>query len=68
MSSSRQIATYAVEKTSKDKCVSCLCISWKVLQCVFTHFTLVASVIAYCILGAFTFEHLEQANEIKVRL
>lgn len=56
------------EKPPKNRCVQLLCVGWKVFTCVFSHVTLVTSVVAYCILGAYTFEHLEKDNEIQVRL
>lgn len=52
--------------STRGKCVSCLCFSWKIFTCVFSHVTLVTLVVAYCILGAFTFERLESENEVMV--
>lgn len=54
------------EKPPRNKCISVICVSWKVFTCIFSHVTLVTSVVAYCILGAFTFEHLEKDNEKNV--
>jgi hypothetical protein len=51
------------EKTARSRCVSILIVTWKVFACVFSHVTLVTSVVAYCVLGAFTFEKLEADNE-----
>lgn len=53
--------------TARSRCVSCLCISWKVFTCFLSHGTLIALVVSYCILGAFTFNHLESENEKIVR-
>lgn len=43
----------------RSKCMSCLCFSWKVFTCIFSHATLITLVVSYCVLGAFTFERLE---------
>uniref|UniRef100_A0A182WXK2 Potassium channel domain-containing protein n=1 Tax=Anopheles quadriannulatus TaxID=34691 RepID=A0A182WXK2_ANOQN len=51
------------EKKPRSKCMSFVCCMWKVFTCIFSHVTLVATVVAYCFLGAFTFEHLEAENE-----
>lgn len=50
----------------RSKCMSCLCFSWKVFTCIFSHATLITMVVAYCVLGAFTFERLEAENEREV--
>lgn len=52
----------------RSKCMACVCFSWKVFTCIFSHVTLVSMVIAYCVLGAFTFEHLEAKHEIEVSI
>lgn len=54
------------EKKPRSKCMSFVCCMWKVFTCIFSHVTLVATVVAYCFLGAFTFEHLEAENERNV--
>lgn len=61
---------YLVEKMPKTRgrCVSAICVSWKVFTCIFSHVLLVTTVVAYCLLGANTFEYLEKTNEIEVRL
>uniref|UniRef100_A0AAG5D1E0 Potassium channel domain-containing protein n=1 Tax=Anopheles atroparvus TaxID=41427 RepID=A0AAG5D1E0_ANOAO len=55
------------EKKQRSKCMSFVCCMWKVFTCIFSHVTLVATVVAYCFLGAFTFEHLEAENERNVK-
>lgn len=54
---------YDKPPTNRNRCTAALCVSWKVFTCVFSHVTLVTLVVSYCILGAFTFEKLESANE-----
>lgn len=54
------------EPPPRSKCISCLCVSWKVFTCVFSHVTLIALVVSYCVAGAFLFEHLEKGNEMLV--
>jgi len=56
-------ATFEKIPTARSRCTSCICVSWKVFTCIISHVTLVTLVVAYCILGAFTFEHLEAENE-----
>lgn len=51
------------EPAPRSKCISCLCVSWKVFTCLFSHVMLIALVVAYCLGGAFLFEHLESGNE-----
>ncbi|XP_055627642.1 uncharacterized protein LOC129769404 [Toxorhynchites rutilus septentrionalis] len=58
---------YENEKKQRSKCMSFVCFMWKVFTCIFSHVTLVAMVVAYCFLGAFTFEHLEAENERNVK-
>uniref|UniRef100_A0A182FLS4 Potassium channel domain-containing protein n=1 Tax=Anopheles albimanus TaxID=7167 RepID=A0A182FLS4_ANOAL len=55
------------EKKQRSKCMTFVCCMWKVFTCIFSHVTLVATVVAYCFLGAFTFEHLEAENERNVK-
>lgn len=50
----------------RNKCVSFLYMTWKIITCIFSHVTLISLVVSYCILGAFTFEHLESQNEKQV--
>lgn len=59
---------YVVERMPKTRgrCVSAICVSWKVFTCIFSHVLLVTTVVAYCLLGAKTFEYLEKKNEIEV--
>ncbi|XP_065092359.1 uncharacterized protein LOC135713175 [Ochlerotatus camptorhynchus] len=58
---------YENEKKQRSKCMSFVCFMWKLFTCIFSHVTLVAMVVAYCFLGAFTFEHLEAENERNVK-
>ncbi|XP_052563533.1 uncharacterized protein LOC120429313 [Culex pipiens pallens] len=58
---------YENEKKQRSKCMSFVCCMWKVFTCIFSHVTLVAMVVAYCFLGAVTFEHLEAENERNVK-
>ncbi|CAO1441973.1 unnamed protein product [Diamesa serratosioi] len=51
----------------RSKCMSCLCFSWKVFTCIFSHATLITLVVSYCVLGAFTFEQLEADFERTVK-
>ncbi|XP_050093309.1 uncharacterized protein LOC126576184 [Anopheles aquasalis] len=55
------------ERKQRSKCMTFVCCMWKVFTCIFSHVTLVATVVAYCFLGAFTFEHLEAENERNVK-
>ncbi|KAK6636441.1 hypothetical protein RUM43_010102 [Polyplax serrata] len=61
---------YDVEKRMEEErpnpCKTCCCFAWKLITCIFSHIILVSLVVAYCILGAFTFESLESGHEIKV--
>lgn len=54
-------------RKERGKCISCLCMSWKFFTCVFSHVMLIALVVSYCILGAYTFQKLESENELQVR-
>lgn len=56
------------EPAPRSKCISCLCFSWKVFTCVFSHITLIALVVMYCVAGASLFHYLEEDNEKAVRL
>lgn len=53
---------------TRGRCVSAICVSWKVFTCIFSHVLLVTVVVGYCMLGAKMFEYLEQTNEIEVRV
>lgn len=53
-------------RKERSKCTTVLCMSWKFFTCVFSHVMLVALVVSYCILGAYTFQRLEGENEIMV--
>lgn len=55
-----------MEELRPNRCRICLYYTWKVFTCIFSHIILVSLVVAYCILGAFTFETLEAENEVKV--
>lgn len=54
------------EKPTRGRCLSAICVSWKVFTCVLSHVLLVALVVAYCWMGAITFEHLEAGHEREV--
>ena len=41
--------------------------TWKLCSVVFSHFVMISLVVAYCILGAVTFEKLEAQHEKEVR-
>lgn len=56
----------AYEKAPRGRCLSAICVSWKVFTCVLSHVLLVALVVAYCWMGAITFEHLEAGHEREV--
>lgn len=58
-----------VEKIPKQRgrCTSCICMSWKVFTCIFSHVMLITMVIAYCLMGSYAFEWLEADNERQVR-
>lgn len=58
----------AEEPVPRSKCITCLCVSWKVFSCIFSHVTLIAVVVAYCVFGAFLFERLESEHEEKVSI
>ncbi|XP_026464438.1 uncharacterized protein LOC113367024 [Ctenocephalides felis] len=66
--SRRALPTYDFDPPPPpSKCAKVLHCIWKIITCVFSHAFLVTLVVAYCILGAFTFEHLEAENERKVK-
>lgn len=46
--------------------VQVLYYTWKLCSVVFSHFVMISLVVAYCILGAVTFEKLEAAYEREV--
>ncbi|XP_031626762.1 uncharacterized protein LOC116343030 isoform X2 [Contarinia nasturtii] len=54
-----------VEKIPKQRgrCTSCLCMSWKVFTCIFSHFLLITSVVSYCCMGSYLFQWLEADYE-----
>ena len=56
------------QPATRSKCMSFVCFSWKVFTCIFSHVTLVTLVVAYCMLGAITFEELEADNERTVSI
>lgn len=47
----------------RGRCTSCLCMSWKVFTCIFSHVMLITLVVAYCLMGSYLFEWLEADNE-----
>lgn len=55
-------------RKQRGRCLTALCMSWKAFTFVFSHVMLIALVISYCILGAFTFQELEAENEKNVRM
>lgn len=57
-----------LEEAKPNRCRRCLYYIWKVVTCIFSHIILVSLVVAYCILGAFTFESLEAEHEVQVGL
>ncbi|KAL0266673.1 UNVERIFIED_CONTAM: hypothetical protein PYX00_009157 [Menopon gallinae] len=56
-----------LEEAKPNRCRRCLYYIWKVVTCIFSHIILVSLVVAYCILGAFTFESLEAEHEVQVK-
>ncbi|KAJ8917300.1 hypothetical protein NQ315_002318, partial [Exocentrus adspersus] len=52
---------------SSSFCSKFLHYSWITISCLFSHITLVAMVVSYCVLGAYTFASLEVENEIQVK-
>lgn len=48
--------------------VQVLYYTWKLCSVVFSHFVMISLVVAYCILGAVTFEKLEAGYEREVGL
>ncbi|KAI8422038.1 hypothetical protein MSG28_009937 [Choristoneura fumiferana] len=46
-----------------SKCAKVLYYTWRLCSVVFSHFVMISLVVAYCILGAVTFEKLEAAHE-----
>lgn len=57
-----------VEVAKPNPCKTCCYFIWKLVTCIFSHIILVSLVVAYCILGAFTFETLESGHEVQVNL
>nr|XP_021192597.2 uncharacterized protein LOC110377880 [Helicoverpa armigera] len=50
-----------------SKCAKVLYYTWKLCSVVFSHFVMISLVVAYCILGAVTFEKLEAEHEKEVK-
>ncbi|KOB78075.1 Uncharacterized protein OBRU01_03030 [Operophtera brumata] len=50
-----------------SKCAKFLYYTWKLCSVVFSHFVMISLVVAYCILGAVTFEKLEAQHEREVK-
>ncbi|RVE51972.1 hypothetical protein evm_003438 [Chilo suppressalis] len=46
-----------------SKCAKVLYYTWRLCSVVFSHFVMISLVVAYCILGAVTFEKLEAWHE-----
>ncbi|XP_073954931.1 uncharacterized protein [Choristoneura fumiferana] len=51
-----------------SKCAKVLYYTWRLCSVVFSHFVMISLVVAYCILGAVTFEKLEAAHEKEVKM
>ncbi|CAH2047615.1 unnamed protein product, partial [Iphiclides podalirius] len=51
-----------------SKCAKVLYYTWKLCSLVFSHFVMISLVVAYCILGAVTFEKLEAQHEREVKM
>ncbi|XP_013173158.1 PREDICTED: uncharacterized protein LOC106121876 [Papilio xuthus] len=51
-----------------SKCAKVLYYTWKLCSLVFSHFVMISLVVAYCILGAVTFERLEAQHEREVKM
>ncbi|KAI5633332.1 hypothetical protein NE865_13941 [Phthorimaea operculella] len=51
-----------------SKCAKVLYYTWKLCSVVFSHFVMISLVVAYCILGAVTFEKLEAQYEREVKM
>ncbi|KAG6440880.1 hypothetical protein O3G_MSEX001448 [Manduca sexta] len=51
-----------------SKCAKFLYYTWKLCSVVFSHFVMISLVVAYCILGAVTFERLEASHEREVKM
>ncbi|XP_050677733.1 potassium channel subfamily K member 9-like [Leptidea sinapis] len=51
-----------------SKCAKFLYYTWKLCSVVFSHFVMISLVVAYCILGAVTFERLESQHEKEVKM
>ncbi|EEB16253.1 conserved hypothetical protein, partial [Pediculus humanus corporis] len=56
-----------MDENRANPCKTCCYFAWKLITCIFSHIILVSLVVAYCILGAFTFESLESGHEIQVK-
>ncbi|XP_049768029.1 uncharacterized protein LOC126101410 [Schistocerca cancellata] len=63
----RQQMIEEIEEEGPSRCSTILYYTWKVCTCLFSHVLLVSMVVTYCILGAFTFRHLEADNELEVK-
>lgn len=57
-----------IEEDRPNPCKTCCYFAWKLISCIFSHIILVSLVVAYCILGAYTFESLESPYEIQVNI
>ncbi|KAL0830927.1 hypothetical protein ABMA28_003008 [Loxostege sticticalis] len=51
-----------------SKCAKVLYYTWRLCSVVFSHFVMISLVVAYCILGAVTFERLEAQYEREVKM
>jgi hypothetical protein len=55
------------EEEERTRCRKCLAGVRTVTTFLLSHVGLISLVIAYCVLGAFTFERLERQHELDVR-
>lgn len=59
-------AAYERPPKKRNRCTSCICMSWKVFSVIFSYVALVTLVVAYCMFGAYMFSYLESRNELDV--
>ncbi|XP_026319072.1 uncharacterized protein LOC113229625 isoform X3 [Hyposmocoma kahamanoa] len=64
----RARSDYTMPPPPPSKCAKVLYYTWKLCSVVFSHFVMISLVVAYCILGAVTFEKLEAAYEREVKM